>query len=98
MENLDGPPILEALLMTTRLDSTDNDDNIYLTGSTLSNTGIATTGSFQPIRAGAGWFFLPNLTKLVVLQWASYLGGVGNDALYSIGMNRKQHLSRWRNE
>ncbi|MBP7644820.1 MAG: SBBP repeat-containing protein [Saprospiraceae bacterium] len=70
----------------------DNDDNIYLTGSTLSNTGIATTGSFQPIRAGAGDGFFAKFDKTGSLQWASYLGGVGNDALYSIGIDKDNNI------
>ncbi len=53
----------------------DNNDNLYITGSTLSNTNIATVGAFQENLAGSSDMFISKFTSSGTLVWSTYFGG-----------------------
>ena len=55
--------------------STDFNQNIYITGATNSNSGIATTGAFQTI-IGSGNYdaYIAKFNSSGSLQWATYYG------------------------
>ena len=64
--------------------ATDTAGNVYLTGSTTSTTGIATTGAYQTAYAGGTTYgdafvaeFNPTGTSLL---WGTYYGGPADDA------------------
>ena len=60
----------------------DKSSNIYLTGSTLSNVGIATSGSHQDTKPGAlniSDAFLAKFGTNGVRIWGTYYGGTDND-------------------
>ena len=53
----------------------DKPGNIYITGSTTSDTGIATTGAYQTAYSGSGDIFLAKFSPSGSLLWATYYGG-----------------------
>lgn len=53
--------------------------NIYVTGHTLSNSGIATTGGFQETRSVANDAFLLKFNANGQRLWATYYGGTSED-------------------
>jgi hypothetical protein len=54
--------------------------NIYLLGSTYSDTGIASPGCFQPLRSGGAEAFLVKFnSEIGFRQWGTYFGGPGNE-------------------
>ncbi len=56
--------------------SVDYNRNVFLTGSTQSTTGIATTGSYQPnLSSSGGNAFLAKFDSNGVRQWGTYYGG-----------------------
>jgi len=57
--------------------STDKNGNIFLTGESTSDTGIATSGSFQPNRYSSNWgdAFLAKFDSNGIRQWGTYYGG-----------------------
>lgn len=55
--------------------STDASGNIYLTGTTYSNVGIATSGIYQTSLAGTHDAFLAKFSSTGSLFWATYYGG-----------------------
>ncbi|TRZ75535.1 MAG: hypothetical protein D4R97_02300 [Bacteroidetes bacterium] len=55
--------------------STDNNRNVFLSGQTTSNTGIATPGSYQPNRYASTDAFLAKFDSNGVRQWGTYYGG-----------------------
>lgn len=63
----------------------DNQNNIYVASSTNSPDFPATFESFQPFsngqQEGCVLKFSPDLSQLI---WGTYLGGSGNDAVYSV--------------
>jgi len=62
--------------------SADASDNIYITGSTQSLTGIATSGTYQTSYGGYGGYgdaFLAKFNSEGVISWATYYGGSGGD-------------------
>ncbi len=52
----------------------DATDNVYLTATTYSTTGISTTGAYQVANAGGGDNFLVKFNSSGVRQWATYQG------------------------
>ncbi len=59
--------------------SCDADGNVFVTGYSVSTTGIATAGSHQEIFAGSGDVFIVNFNSNGVRQWGTYYGGSGYD-------------------
>lgn len=57
----------------------DNNNNLYITGSTQSNTDIATVGAFQENLAGTVNMFISKFTSTGSLVWSTYYGGNGYD-------------------
>jgi hypothetical protein len=57
----------------------DNNDNIYIIGSTSSNSNIATTGAFQENLIGGGDLFISKFTSTGAVVWSTYFGGTGNE-------------------
>jgi hypothetical protein len=79
---IDGEPAL----------SIDSEDNIYLIGYTTSTTGIATSGSFQPTKSGNEDGFIAKFDKNGKLVWATYHGGQGYDAFYSVNTDQNGNV------
>ncbi len=60
----------------------DSFNNIYITGNTLSNSGIATMGSYQTTfgnGSSTGDAFLMKFNASGIKQWGTYFGGSGDD-------------------
>lgn len=72
----------------------DVNDNIYLAGTTLSDTGIATSGSniAQSSRAGNYDAFLVKFNKNGVRQWGTYYGGTGVDNFRKITFDNSNNV------
>ena len=64
--------------------ATDGSGNVYITGSTQSTDGIATSGSYQPAMAGDGDAFVAKFNSAGALQWGTYYGGPFSDGGNSI--------------
>jgi hypothetical protein len=64
----------------------DASGNVYLTGGTTSTTNIA-SGGYQNTFAGGYDAFLTKFNASGVRQWATYLGGVGDDSGQSISID-----------
>ena len=71
--------------------TTDLSGNIYITGSTRSTTGLATTGAFQTTygvnssgQYGYGDAFVAKFNSSGNLKWATYFGGSYEDDGYGI--------------
>jgi hypothetical protein len=63
----------------------DASENIYITGSTNSTSGIATAGSYKTAGdATSGDIFIAKFNSGGVRQWGTYYGGTGTDAGYAI--------------
>ncbi|MFI5222132.1 MAG: PKD domain-containing protein, partial [Bacteroidia bacterium] len=60
---------------------TDGVGNIYITGNTLSSSGIATSGAYQTTYGGSGHSdaFITKFNVTGSLQWATYFGGSNDD-------------------
>lgn len=58
---------------------TDEQSNVYLTGSSNSSNAIATPGSFQPVTSGSNDVFVAKFTNAGQRVWGSYFGGTGDD-------------------
>jgi uncharacterized protein (TIGR02145 family) len=65
--------------------ATDNNRNVFLTGSTTSDTGISTPGCYQLNRYNnhSGNAFLAKFDSNGVRQWGTYYGGEAVDGGYS---------------
>ncbi|MEQ8325063.1 MAG: T9SS type A sorting domain-containing protein [Vicingaceae bacterium] len=61
----------------------DKNSNIYMAGSTVSSTGIATTGSHQTTKGGMEDAFLVKFNSNGIRQWGTYYGGTGTDVANS---------------
>ncbi|UZJ63953.1 SBBP repeat-containing protein [Sphingobacterium sp. KU25419] len=63
----------------------DKNNNIYFTGNTVSNTGIATVGAFQLVRNGTSVDgLLAKFNSSGNLQWATYYGGPSQETPQTI--------------
>ncbi len=69
----------------------DNNNNIYIIGSTLSNINIATVGAFQENLAGSSDAFISKFTAAGTLVWSTYFGGnefdIGNKIAFDTQNN-----------
>ena len=57
----------------------DNNDNLYVIGSTNSNSNIASIGAFQENLIGGGDCFISKFTSSGSVVWSTYFGGTGNE-------------------
>jgi len=71
--------------------TTDKNNNVIITGSTTSTSGIATSGAYQPTYAGDEEAFLAKFNSAGNLTWATYFGegvnegdGASSDALGNV--------------
>lgn len=72
----------------------DSEDNVYIVSTTSSVDFPTTFGTFQPSYAGGsldGCIVKMDYT-LSDITWASYLGGSGIDAIYSISFDKLENL------
>ena len=53
----------------------DDSNNIYITGSTGSSSGIVTSGAYQTQYAGGGDAFVAKFDSSGLLSWGTYFGG-----------------------
>lgn len=69
----------------------DQDGNVYVTGPTLSTTGIATFGSYQttPTLQDA---FMAKFTTSGDVPWATYYGGPDNEEPYGIAVDAMKNV------
>ena len=71
----------------------DNWNNIYLASTTASSDFPTTSGTVQP---GSGGGFdgvvLKMDNSLTTLIWSTYLGGSGNDAVYSLAVDKQNNI------
>lgn len=68
----------------------DNSNAIYLATSTASTNFPTTANAFQPNFGGGGFdgVVLKMDNSLSVLIWSSFLGGSGNDAVFSLAIDK----------
>lgn len=64
--------------------NTDINGNVYIAGVTNSNNNISTPGAHQPTYVSSLDGFLAKFNSSGVLTWATYYGGISDDALYSV--------------
>ncbi len=75
--------------------STDNNNNIYLGGNTLSTSSIASNGFQNSYGGGSYDAFLVKFTTAGNRVWSTYYGGSGRDEAYSctVDINGNVYLS-----
>jgi len=65
--------------------TTDASGNVYITGTTSNDSGIATPGAYQDTFGGGGIdVFLAKFSSAGTLLWATYFGGQGQDYVMGI--------------
>ncbi len=62
----------------------DTAGNIYITGYTLSDSGIATVGAYQTSNAGGADAFIAKFNSKGNILWSTYYGGSNDDYSLSI--------------
>ncbi len=70
----------------------DASGNVYMTGLTNSDTGIAVNSSYQAFYGGAGDAFLAKFDMNGGIQWATYFGGNGQDVANGITVDEAQDV------
>lgn len=72
----------------------DKNNNIYIVSCTRSTNFPVTAGVFQPTHGGLNLdgcvFKMDN--KLTTMIWSSYLGGIGDDAAYSVALDKNDNI------
>lgn len=68
--------------------ASDSQDNVYMTGQTLSTNNIATAAAYQTVLAGNWDGFLVKFDPNGVRQWATYFGGLGLDQIYAMHIGK----------
>jgi hypothetical protein len=67
---------------------TDATGNIYISGTTQSTSGVASTGAFQTVYGGGtSDLFLAKFNTSGTFQWATYIGGPDNEGANNNGVN-----------
>jgi hypothetical protein len=64
--------------------ATDASENVFLTGFTYSNSGIASSGTYQTTNGGNNDAFLVKFNSSGTKQWATYFGGNYYDIGYAL--------------
>ncbi len=71
----------------------DLDNNIYVVSSTWSDDFPITNKAFQKVRAGKQEGCIVKLDyQLKSVIWSSYIGGSNNDAVYSVTIDKENHI------
>ncbi|HEY1645679.1 MAG TPA: SBBP repeat-containing protein, partial [Candidatus Saccharimonadales bacterium] len=74
----------------------DKSDNICITGTTNSTTGIATGGAYQPTFGDSSDAFIakfnPSLSGNAQLAWGTYYGGDNYDYSYAIALDTNNNV------
>jgi Secretion system C-terminal sorting domain/Beta-propeller repeat len=65
----------------------DGSGNAYITGQTMSASGIATPGTFRPTASGNYDGFVAKFNSSGALQWGSYYGGNSADYGYGVAVD-----------
>ncbi|MFA6056826.1 MAG: T9SS type A sorting domain-containing protein [Taibaiella sp.] len=66
--------------------------DVYITGITISSSGIATAGAHQTVYGGGGSdFFLAKFNTSGALQWGTYIGGTGIEGPAGSGVTSVFH-------
>ncbi|MCX6252772.1 MAG: hypothetical protein NTX61_18710 [Bacteroidetes bacterium] len=61
----------------------DKQENIFLAGGTVSDNGIATSGTYHSTRGGMKDAFLAKFNSSGVRQWGTYFGGEADDFAFN---------------
>ncbi|MEA3496318.1 MAG: SBBP repeat-containing protein, partial [Bacteroidota bacterium] len=75
--------------------ATDQNGNVYITGYTSSTSGIATSGSHQPIHGGSTYYydaFIVKFNSSGQRQWGTYYGGSNTDYGYGISTDQNGNV------
>lgn len=72
--------------------SLDSNKNLYVCGETFSASGISTNGSFQSTLAGEKDAFIVKFDSAGNRSWATYYGGVDNEAIADIRVYQNMHF------
>jgi hypothetical protein len=72
--------------------ASDQNGNVYITGSTTSSNYIATTGSYQSTFAGDTDVYLAKFNGSGALKWATYFGGRKKDVGTSVACDKFGHV------
>jgi hypothetical protein len=70
----------------------DINNNLYIIGTTLSNTNIATVGSFQENIAGSSDSFISKFTPAGTLVWSTYFGSSDVEEGINISFDGFNHI------
>ncbi len=65
----------------------DGSGNVFITGHTLSSSGIASTGVYQTVFGGSTDSYIAKFTTSGVPVWTSYFGGNNTDYGYNIAID-----------
>lgn len=66
----------------------DADENVFISGSTSSTTGIASPGAYQPNKDQGNDAFLAKFNATGQRVWATYLGGESTDQINALSLNQ----------
>ena len=72
---------------------TDPLGNVYISGNTSSDSGLATNGAYQTSYSGGYDIFLAKFSGSGALKWCTYYGGTGNDFTWNMDISRNQEIS-----
>jgi hypothetical protein len=74
--------------------TTDLIGNIYISGSTSSDTGIATPGSYKPSQSVANTSdgFMAKFNTLGILKYGTYYGDIGSETFYDIEVDFESNI------
>ena len=70
----------------------DPSGNIYITGRTSSDNGIATLGAHQSAFVGSFDAFIAKFSPTGTLLWATYLGGLNTDEMSDLALDANQNV------
>jgi len=73
--------------------STDSHGNAYITGTTSSIIGIATSGAYQTFDGGSSDAFLAKFSSSGSILWATYYGGSGDDEAFGLTTDHSGNTS-----
>ncbi|MDR7371203.1 T9SS type B sorting domain-containing protein [Flavobacterium aquidurense] len=67
-------------------------NNIYIAGSSISTTNIATFGTHQPVKSGYFDGFVAKFDTNGIRQWGTYYGGMNGEELHSIVIDANENV------